>query len=251
MLSSFAGGALFGERRGEQPATVLALHGWGRSHRDFEEALHGLDAIALDLPGFGATPPAPEPMSTDDFAAAIEPVLEVAAPAVVVVGHSHGGRVAVRLAARRPEAVKALVLIAAPVLQRQHRAKPARRLRALKVLRRFGLVSESRLEDYRRSHGSADYRAAEGVQRDTLVRVINESFETELGALRCPVILLWGQEDLDVPLEVAERAAELIGSSLAPADRPTVAIEVLPGVGHLVPTAAPEAVAGAIRSLLA
>jgi pimeloyl-ACP methyl ester carboxylesterase len=250
MLSSFAEGALFGERHGELPLSVLALHGWGRSHRDFDAALGGFAAVALDLPGFGATPAPPTSMASDDFAAAIEQVLDEAIAPVVVVGHSHGGRVAVRLAARRPESIRGLVLIGAPVLRRQGRAKPARRFRVLKGLRRLGLVSEARVEAYRRSHGSADYRAAEGVQRDTLVRIINESFEPELRALRCPVILLWGAEDADVPVEVAERAAALIGTALPEDERPSVRLEVLPGIGHLVPTAAPDAVEAAIRSLL-
>jgi pimeloyl-ACP methyl ester carboxylesterase len=245
VLSSFAGGALFGERRGDAPLEVLALHGWGRTHADFARALAGCGpSVALDLPGFGASPSTGTAMGSADFARCILPVLDEASAPVVVVGHSHGGRVAVCLAALAPEKVAGLVLVGAPVLRRSGAARPSAALRMLKVLRRLHLVSEGRLESYRRSHGSADYRAAEGTMRSTLVRVINESFEPELAGLRCPVVLLWGADDADVPVEVAERAAGLIGTE-APA-RPSVELEVLPGVGHLVPTQAPEALAAAI-----
>jgi pimeloyl-ACP methyl ester carboxylesterase len=251
MLSSFAGGTLFGERRGEPPLAVLCLHGWGRTHRDFDRVLeHSVPSVALDLPGFGASPAPPEPLSSDDFARLVEPVLEEATSPVLVVGHSHGGRVALRLAARRPERVAGIVLVAAPVLRRQGAAKPSRQLRLLKALRRVGLASEARLEDYRRQHGSADYRAAEGVQRDTLVTVVNESFEAELAELSCPVTFVWGAEDADVPVEVARRAIEMVGSNLPADRRPPTRLVVLEGVGHLVPTAAPEALADAMGELL-
>jgi pimeloyl-ACP methyl ester carboxylesterase len=252
MLSSFSGGSLFGERRGEPPLAVLCLHGWGRTHRDFDRVLDAtVPSVALDLPGFGASPAPPEALSSDDFARLVEPVLDEATSPVVLVGHSHGGRVALRLAARRPERVAGIVLIAAPVLRRQGSARPSRQLRLLKALRRVGLASEDRLENYRRQHGSADYRAAEGVQRDTLVTVINESFEAELAGLSCPVTFLWGSADDDVQVEVAQRAADMVGADQPVDDRPSVRLRVLEGVGHLVPTAAPEAVAEAISELLA
>jgi len=247
VLSSFANGQLFGERFGEAPLKVLALHGWGRSHRDFEAALgQGFDAVALDLPGFGASPAITHAMNSDEFALCVAPVLDETNHQVVLVGHSHGGRVSMRLAARHPEKVAGVVLVGAPVVQRAHRAKPSRSLQILKTLVRLHLVSEARLEEYRRTHGSADYRAAEGALRDTLVTVINESFEAELSGLRCPVILLWGADDHDVPIEVAHRAAELITSGGGTAE-----VRILEGVGHLVPTKDPAAVADAVRSLLA
>ena len=151
-----------------------------------------------------------------------------------------------RLAVRRPEKVAGLVLIGAPVLLKSLRAKPARSFRLLKTLNKLHLVSEARIEEYRRTHGSADYRAADGATRDTLVTVINESFESELSELSCPVVLLWGADDLDVPVEVAQRAATLLEDHGTKVD-----LRVLEGVGHLVPTQAPHAVADAVRSVLA
>ncbi|MGZ5384735.1 MAG: alpha/beta fold hydrolase, partial [Acidimicrobiia bacterium] len=68
MLNSFAGGAVFGERFGDGPLQVLALHGWGRDRRDFDEVLQGLDAAALDLPGFGASPAPVEAMGAAGYA---------------------------------------------------------------------------------------------------------------------------------------------------------------------------------------
>lgn len=249
MLSAFVDGTLFGERIGDAPMRVLALHGWGRSHKDFEQVLSSpaaLDAIALDLPGFGATPPPVTPMSSQDFAQAIAPVLDEAEQPVVVVGHSHGGRVAVELASLYPERIAALVLVAAPILRRTDVKKPSASYRLVRFLHKIHLISDERFEARRKRSGSADYNAAHGVMRETLVTVINESFEAQLAALDCPVVLLWGSDDTDVPLEIATRAEALIGTNAKGGTKPKVTRIVLEGVGHLVPTSAPAAVRAAI-----
>ena len=131
MLRSLAGGRLFGEVTGDGPPTVLALHGWRRTHGDFSAVLappdgtsgerpgddgRPLDAVAPDLPGFGATPAPAEAWGSSEYAACVAELLDDMAGPVVVIGHSFGGRVAVQLAAARPEAVRALVLTGVPLL---------------------------------------------------------------------------------------------------------------------------------------
>src|SRR5690349_2241588 len=130
-----------------------------RTRRDFDTVLEGLDGVAVDLPGFGASAPPPAPWTTAEYAEWLAPVVdELAAPAVVV-GHSFGGRVAVHLALCRPERIGALVLTGVPLLRDPGR--PRRRVplgfRVARALYRRGLVPEARMEALRRRHGSADY----------------------------------------------------------------------------------------------
>lgn len=237
MLKAFAGGRLFGSLHGTPPPGVVALHGWARTHRDFDATLAGLDALALDLPGFGATPPPPEPWGAAAYAAAVAEAIE--APAVVV-GHSFGGRVAVHLAVARPDLVRALVLTGVPLLRPPGamRRKPALSFRVARALHRRGLVGDARMEAMRQRYGSADYRAAQGVMRAVHVTAVNETYEDELRALRCPVELVWGADDADVPVSVAHAAVEVIADAR---------LTLLPGVGHLVPTTAPDALRAAIQ----
>lgn len=237
MLKAFAGGRLFGSLHGAPPPRVVALHGWARTHRDYDAALAGLDALALDLPGFGATPPPPEPWGAAAYAAAVAEAIEEPA---VVVGHSFGGRVAVHLAVARPDLVHALVLTGVPLLRPPGavRRKPKPAFRVARALHRRGLLGEARMEALRQRYGSADYRAAQGVMRAVHVTAVNETYEAELRALRCPVELVWGADDADVPVSVAHAAVELLADAR---------LTVLPGVGHLVPTAAPADVRAAIE----
>lgn len=155
----------------------------------------------------------------------------------VLVGHSFGGRVAVCLAAKHPDQVGDLVLTGVPLIRLETGRKPPAAYRAVRWLNEIGLISDDRLEREKRSRGSADYRAATGVMRDILVKVVNESYEGQLSRIQSPVHLLWGENDREVPVSVAESASALLSD---------VTLEVLPGVGHLVPVQAPDALRSAI-----
>jgi pimeloyl-ACP methyl ester carboxylesterase len=239
VLKSFAGGSVFGAAWGREPAGVLALHGWQRTHRDFEPVFgsaefteaHG--AVGVDLFGFGATPAPPGPWGTADYADHLLPLLSDPALAerVTVVGHSFGGRVAVRLARLAPDRIGRLVLTGVPLLDRQGRhAAPALRYRMGRRLHRMGVVGDERMEALRQRYGSPDYRAAQGVIRDVFVAVLAEQYTDDMAAIDCPVDLVWGERDTEVPVEVAERARGVF---------PNASLRVLPGIGHLTPTEAP------------
>lgn len=242
-LTSLADGLLFGERYGAGPIQVVALHGWGRDRRDFQRVLQDLDAVAVDLPGFGATPPPPAATGAEGYARVVAAWIEQLPDPQVLVGHSFGGRVAVVLAATRPELVAGLVLVGVPLLHRSDRTarRPSVAYRLVRLANRAGLVSDERLEREKRSRGSADYRAATGVMRDTLVKVVNESYEDVLPEVVCPVSMVWGADDSEVPLEVAYRAGELFEF----AD-----LDVVEGCGHDLPGEAPDRIRDLIEAML-
>jgi len=241
VLKTFAGGRLFGAQYGAEPAWILALPGWERTHRDFDELLRDFDAVVLDLPGFGAAPAPPQAWTTAQYAEHISPILDEMAPTVVVVGHSFGGRVAVHLGAVHPDRVAALVLTGVPGLARSDSARAGRKpplaLRVAKTLRRAGVVGEARVESLRRKHGSSDYRRATGVMRDVLVKAVNESYETPLAAFPGPIELVWGGADDQAPVAVAEAAV---------AGRQHLHLVILPGVGHFVIQERPDAIVDAL-----
>jgi pimeloyl-ACP methyl ester carboxylesterase len=245
VLKLFAGGRLFGARHGSGTPDVLALPGWMRTHRDFDEVLDGLDAIALDLPGFGAAPPPPGAWTTAEYAGWVGAVLDEMATSVVVLGHSFGGRVAVHVAASSPATVAGLVLTGVPLVPDPNRPKrrPPVAFRLGRALHRRGVVSDRRMEDLRRRHGSSDYRAATGVMRGVLVRAVNESYADQLAALTCRVELVWGEDDDQAPLGVAEAAM---------AHTAQASLTRCPG-GHFLPITAPGCLRQALdrqRSLL-
>jgi pimeloyl-ACP methyl ester carboxylesterase len=238
VLRTFADGRLFGSVTGTGPPRVLALHGWARTHRDFDAVVapdgrEPLPALALDLPGFGASPPPPEAWGSADYGSAVGAVLEEMEGPIVLLGHSFGGRVAVHLANQRPESIGALVLTGVPLLRPSgRRASVAPAYKVVRRLHRMGIIPDATMEAARQRHGSADYRAAQGIMRQVLVRTVNETYGEQLDGVRCPVHLVWGADDTAAPLEMAQRAL----ARVADGD-----LDVFPGVGHLTPLEIPGA----------
>lgn len=249
MLRSLGGGALFGEQWGPEPPAVVALHGWRRTHRDFAGVLGPagpggpLAALALDLPGFGASPPPPEAWGSARYAEAVAKVVDADAGGgpVVVVGHSFGGRVGLLLAATRPDLVRGLVLTGAPVAPHPGPpVRPPRPFRLARRLHRLGLLGDAAMERARQRHGSEDYRLAEGVMRQVLVTVLAERYGDALDALACPLELVWADDDTAAPLAGAEAVAAAV---------PGARLTVCPGAGHLVPLTAPAELRAAVERL--
>ena len=140
-LRALADGALFAEAYGDGSPRVLALHGWGRRGNDFAASLAEFDALAIDLPGFGATPAPSEVLGAEGYAALVAPVLDTFESPPVVVGHSFGGRIAVCLAAAHPDRVASLVISGSPLLRLGPAKKPSAGYRMAPIAqpRPFGL----------------------------------------------------------------------------------------------------------------
>jgi pimeloyl-ACP methyl ester carboxylesterase len=109
-------------------------------------------------------------------------------------------------------------------------------------MRRIHVVPESTLERARNRYGSPDYVAAEGVMRQVLVRLLAERYDEPLSALRCAVELVWGDDDKEVPLSVAEAVASAV---------PGAVLTVSHGAGHLTPLSAPDSLRQAVDRALA
>ncbi len=228
---------------------MVWLHGWARQGRDFASSAIGLAAlgtssVALDLPGCGSSPAPTVAGGARSYALMVlGAIKEIAQEPVVLVGHSRGGPIATIIAANHPELVKALVLIGAPLVKRDNPTKPRRGYQLLRTLNKKGLVSPEKMEKARRRHGSSDYRNSSGVMRDVLVAMVNESYEIELAKVQAPVFMVWGENDTEVPVAVANKAAIFVNTPHS--------LRVLEDVGHLVPLEAPSDLVQTVREALA
>jgi pimeloyl-ACP methyl ester carboxylesterase len=105
------------ERAGHKPATVF-IHGFGQSSvywREWVELLaeRGRQAVAVDLPGFGASASEPGPYTLESLADAVAThMMRRRLGPANVVGNSMGSTVAQFLTLRHPQAVRRLVLTA-------------------------------------------------------------------------------------------------------------------------------------------
>lgn len=241
MLTSLAAGRLLAEVTGSTPPTVVALHGWMRTGADFAPILTGLDAVAPNLPGAStAAEPPTEVWGSPEYAELVADAIRPFAP-VVMVAHSFGGRVAVHLAANHPELVRGLVLTGVPLLRLQAAPRQPLGFRVLRRLASLGLVSQQRLEAARRTRGSADYNAAQGIVRDIFVRLVNEDYRETLARVTVPVRMVWGEHDSSAPADAGLAASRLIAGSR---------FRVVPGAGHLLEGALTTAVRDDLFALI-
>src|SRR5438132_6270989 len=98
--------------------TILLIHGSGVSARYWDNQLQrlagALRVVAIALPGHGASEPMPptQRVSVEAYGEVVASFLDaLGAGPVIVAGHSLGGAIAIALAARRPDAVSALLLL--------------------------------------------------------------------------------------------------------------------------------------------
>lgn len=238
MLTTLLDGRAFGEKHGKGAATVVALHGWARNRSDWSSTLDGLDALALDQPGFGATPAPEEAWGTEAYGAWLAEILE-GLDRPVLVGHSFGGRVAVQLAAARPELVRGVVLTGVPLFRPKSGGKPKLAYRFGRWLYAKKLISDSRMEELREKYGSSDYRNAKGVMRQVLVKAVNDDYTEQLESIAAtdlPVKLVWGESDTAAPVWMPGDAMDILGDNAT--------LEIVPGSAHLLD-------AGLVKSLRA
>ena len=195
-------------------------HGWGQSAAALVSLAETLKPFGysslVDFPGFGRTPKPPDSWGTAEYADGVaEWLRSLPEQRIIWAGHSFGGRVGLQLAARHPELVAGMVLIASAGLKRQRsfneKIRFAVRRTTFKTARRF--VSEGpQLDALRKRFGSSDYQSA-GALRPIFVRVVGEDLTDVARAVRCPTLLIYGTNDTETPPEMGERLQQLIPGS--------------------------------------
>jgi pimeloyl-ACP methyl ester carboxylesterase len=252
---------------GGEGLPLILVHGLGGAAANWAELVPRLvrrhRLLVPDLPGHGGSTALPAVAGLGPFADRVALVAEregmLPAP---VVGHSLGGMVVLRMALRQPDDVPALVLAAAAglsignvwgrnLLSMFTAVRPGRlaaRYRGLvsrsPLLRRlvFGFVSvadpvgltDDAVEGFLAAH-------LLHTDVDSAWRALRaDDPREELEAIRCPVLVLWGAEDVQLPLDDAFEYTRRLRARL----------RVIPGCGHLLIGERPDACDRAIKDFL-
>lgn len=188
------------ERAGEG-TPVLLLHGWGGSSGSMRPILNLLkdrfSVINIDLPGFGRTN-LPKSFSIEDYASFIKDFLSALdIDRADLITHSFGGRIAIYLAVLYPELVNRLVLVNAAGIRR----RPPMYWVKLLLVKTLGKIESLKPRIYDLI-GSKDWKEA-GILRQTLVRVVNSDLKSLLSKIHQRTLIIWGENDRDVPISSA------------------------------------------------
>lgn len=236
-----------------------------------------LAGAALDLPGFGfSPPPADADYSLDARVAAVIALIDARGGGPVhLIGNSLGGAISTRVAARRPDLVKTLTLISPALPDLRPRALPLRlavvavpgvgrwlltKMRSISPERRTdsaiaGLyVDPARLQPARRAEAIAEVirRDALGYSVEALLAstrsLLTEyarqgpaSLWADAARVSAPTLLIHGSHDRLVNPAMAGRAARTFANCR---------VIVLSRIGHVAMMERPDLVASEVREFL-
>jgi len=247
--------------RGEGDALLL-IHGMFGDHLDWEPVLEPLSrrhrVVAPDLPGFGDSEKPDCEYTEEIFTSALEGLLSgLEIQRATVVGNSFGGILAQIFALRCPERVDRLILVGSGGFRRRSTEEGRTALerfneqtiRAMtpELIRQifapvFARQSPERERYIERQIGKLarpDYPAyARAIERSIQLALRLYTLD-RLAEIRVPVLLLWGEKDLPVPLAEAQLAlAQLRHGRL----------EVFAGCGHAPQLEDPAAFVRAVEA---
>jgi pimeloyl-ACP methyl ester carboxylesterase len=267
-----------GEPAQKEPA--LFVHGLAGSSRNWTDLIDllrpRLACDALDLPGFGDSPPRPDRRySIAALAQTVAALIESRNNKVHLIASSLGGAVAVKVTATRPDLVKTLTLIspalpdARPHLDQVHFAVTSLPGIGPRLLRKYdALPPQNRVADVITTCFADPARfpaerfateVAELARRDTLdhstaaligtIRTLTGDFFRrgrhtawrDAARITAPTLVIYGSHDRVVDPRLAGRAARAFTNSK---------IVVLPRTGHLAHMEHPVQVAAEITTML-
>jgi len=181
----------------------------------------------------------------------------LALPPAHFVGLSMGGFVGMRIAARHPGLLRSLALLDTSADPEPAENVPRYRLLNA-VARWFGLqwvigrvmpimFGRTFLTDPAKAGDRAHWRAQLAGNRRSIYRAVNGVVERagvagELGHVRCPTLVVVGEEDVATVPAKSERIAQLIAGA---------ELVRIPGAGHSSSVEQPEAVTAALAGFLA
>lgn len=235
------------------PKTIIILHGWGLSGEIFAPlaaafSTMGFTVHSPDLSGFGKSSVPNKPYLLSDYAHDVDVYCRrhgIKRP--ILVGHSFGGRVALKYASLFPTKAYALILSGTPGLSPVSRNRLLFFILLAKIggfifsLPPLNLVSNFVRRWYYYAVGAKDFFRAEGVMRETFKGVVAEDLVPIMETLAIPVLLLWGELDVLVPTPIAAAMEHTItGSKLI----------IIPGADHGVPFKEPTIFAGYVEKFL-
>lgn len=190
---------------------IFILHGWTYSiegndplkkWNPFMEQLVSKNyrPVLLKIPGL--TKDVREVWNLDMYVDWLKKALKMEKDKVILIGHSNGGRIALKFVEKNPEKVANLILIDSAGIY--HNELPIRIKRFIfKNIAKIGkkITSSERLKIilYKLAR-EGDYKNANPAQRQTMVNLVNTNLLPILGKIKTPTLIIWGGEDKITPL---------------------------------------------------
>ena len=181
---------------------IILLHGWGLNHYYMEPLFqyfkNTYKVCMLDLPGFGNSI-LPYAYDLSEYVEKIREIIEIyELENPVLVAHSFGARIAFRYASKYP--TRFVIATGAAGI------KPKRGIRYYTKVCIYKIIKKMHLQ---KEMGSEDYKNAQGDLKKTFVKIVNDHNHDDILKIKCPILLIWGEKDMETPLWMAKKIEKL------------------------------------------
>lgn len=193
--------------------SLVLLHGWGQNIEMMrpigDKMIKNNRVIIIDLPGFGQSEEPTTCWTVYDYVECVHELLKaLSVTNPIMIGHSFGGKISLVYASKYK--VKKLVTFASPF--KKNIQKLSLKTKILKGLKKVPVVNK--FENFAKKHiGSTDYKNASQMMRDILVDTVNLDVSEDVKKIKCPTLLVWGTNDVAVPIEDAYELEKLIADA--------------------------------------
>ena len=188
---------------GQGEDTVVILQGWGTEFATYNSVAACISdryrVVQFDFPGFGASDEPREPWAVEDYANFfLDLMAALGIQKATLLGHSYGGRVIIRLAAREslPFTIERIVLVDSAGILPKKTWKQKMKIRRYKMLKKIVnlklvyAICPRLIDEWKNSQGSADYRNASPMMRQCLVKAVNEDLTDLLPKIQQDTLLI-------------------------------------------------------------
>lgn len=187
---------------------IILLHGWGQDKSVWKNLVDklGRNSLCFDMPGFGKEKIVDSTWGVPEYTQwVIDKIKNY--DDVILIGHSFGGRITVEIASKNPKWLRGIILSGAPCVYKPS-LKTKLKIAVFKIAK-FLIPYNLRLRYFPRDLKNAIDRGLE----TTFRKVINYDQTNQLQKINIPSLLIWGQNDLSVPLNVANEINKSIKNS--------------------------------------
>lgn len=232
--------------------SLLILHGWGGSSDSWRKVIEYLEnkffVICPDFPGFGKSETPGNVWDLNDYTNWLHKLTEnLNLDSFFLLGHSFGGRVAIKFSIFWPQKIKTLLLCSPAGIKQKWGIKEkfiwilaliGNAIFAPKLMNRF---KDKARHIFYKLIRNKDYAKANGTMREIMKKVIKEDLLPYLSEIKVKTFIIWGEKDNVVPAKDAYVFREKIKNS---------ALEILPKVRHSPHLESPEKLSEVIKRFL-
>lgn len=188
-------------------APIILLHGWGTNLNTFNNLTNFLKedytVYTIDLPGFGKSEEPKSPFKLDDYVNFLELYIkELQIEKPIILGHSFGGRIAIKYASKNQNISK-LILVDSAGIKKSLTLNKKFQILKYKFLKMFYRKTKNvtKYNQLIKVSGSPDYANATNVMKGTMIRVIKEDLKKCIKQIKVETLIIWGKDDQETPLK--------------------------------------------------